>query len=672
MNQTKSFDPLAWANNSANNVSDNGDAKMTAPHVNNGHADGGSTLDVELAKARATADELLRMGANIAESYDDYLQLGFALANGLGEQGRDIYHELCAQSVKYKEADCEKKWQECLSKNDGRTTIASFYKMAQDAGVDLSAIGRAFPSISSNPHGSSENVDGTDRDVSEKHHLINNKGVIFSGSPVPPAEQKPQDSSEGMRVLRNSQPSKATETADDDEAGLLFSETFSDRMDEAQQCSLIRDVMGTQNDAESKDKVVLAALIAWSGAIPNVKGLYHSDMVEPPLYAILNAPSGVANKGAVKACLQLLMPVEWEIAAQVRKEQEVYESQHNAWLAMDPKQRKNTPEPKEPKSRSLFIAGNSSASVVYEDLLANGGSGIIFESEADTVAAVLTQEWGQWSDLLRKAFHHERLTLRRKNDNLRVVIEHPRLAALLTCTPGQIPLLLPSNQEENGLANRFLFYCLRGSAGWKNPFGNDNKPLAEDMLKIGQRFLKLYHALQQRADKPLEFAFSDAQKQLFNEFFRPLYDEQIGMNGRELSAYVFRLGLSTFRLAMVLTVLRCADNEPMFEPLSQVLVCTDQDFQTALTIANTLIDHTCHVYNNVLVHDQKPVVAPGVKMPDRQRQFLTSLPNDFTAEIWKEAALQLNIPPKTAERYMGEFVNKFHLVKRIQNGVFRK
>ena len=82
----------------------------------------------------------------------------------------------------------------------------------------------------------------------------------------------------------------------------------------------------------------------------------------------------------------------------------------------------------------------------------------------------------------------------------------------------------------------------------------------------------------------------------------------------------------------------------------------------------------------MLVHDQKPVVAPGVKMPDRQRQFLTSLPNDFTAEIWKEAALQLNIPPKTAERYMGEFVNKFHLefvnkfhlVKRIQNGVFRK
>lgn len=672
MNQNITFDPLAWANNNANNVSDNEDGKVQAPQVANEQANGGSTLDVELAKARATADELLRMGANIAESYDDYLQLGFALANGLGEQGRDIYHELCAQSAKYKEGDCEKKWRECMSKNDGRTTIASFYKMAQQAGVDLSAMGRAFPSISSNPHGSSENVEGDNMTVSEQNHRVNNKSVIFTGSPSSPAALKSQGSGEGMRVLRNSQPSSATETADDDEARFLFSETFSDRMDEARQCSLIRDVMATQNDAESKDKVVLAALIAWSGAIPNVKGLYHSDMVEPPLYAILNAPSGVANKGAVKACLQLLMPVEWEIDSQVRKEQEEYERQHNAWLAMDPKQRKSTAEPKEPKARSLFIAGNSSASIVYEDLQANGGCGIIFESEADTVAAVLTQEWGQWSDLLRKAFHHERLTLRRKNDNLRVVINHPRLAALLTCTPGQIPLLLPSTQEENGLANRFLFYCLRGSAGWKDPFGSDNKPLADDMLKIGQRFLKLYHALLQRADKPLEFAFSDGQKQQFNEFFKPLYDEQIGMNGRELSAYVFRLGLSTFRIAMVLTVLRCADHEPMFEPLSQVLLCSDQDFRTALTIANTLIDHTCHIYNNVLVHDQKSLVAPGVKMPDRQRQFLISLPDDFTADIWKAKASELNIPAKTAERYMGEFVNKLHLVTRIQNGVFRK
>lgn len=95
----------------------------------------------ELTKAKIVCDELIKRGINIAESYEDYLKLGFALANGLGEDGHDIYHKLCSQSSKYREKDCEEKWQECLSKNDGRITIATFYNMAKKAEIDLSIIG---------------------------------------------------------------------------------------------------------------------------------------------------------------------------------------------------------------------------------------------------------------------------------------------------------------------------------------------------------------------------------------------------------------------------------------------------------------------------------------------------------------------------------------------------
>lgn len=98
----------------------------------------------ELAKARATVRELLRRGANIADDYGDYVRLGFALANGLGSEGRELYHQLCSMSPKYREKDCERKWQECMRQNDGRTTIATFYQMAKLAGVDLSCIAREF------------------------------------------------------------------------------------------------------------------------------------------------------------------------------------------------------------------------------------------------------------------------------------------------------------------------------------------------------------------------------------------------------------------------------------------------------------------------------------------------------------------------------------------------
>lgn len=98
----------------------------------------------ELAKARAVTRELLRRGANIADAYGDYLKLGFALANGLGSYGRELYHDLCRQSSKYNETDCERKWQHCLNKTDGRTTIATFYSMAKQAGVDVGSIAKAY------------------------------------------------------------------------------------------------------------------------------------------------------------------------------------------------------------------------------------------------------------------------------------------------------------------------------------------------------------------------------------------------------------------------------------------------------------------------------------------------------------------------------------------------
>ncbi len=97
-------------------------------------------------KIMAVGQELLARGANIAESYSDWLRLGFALADGLGSEGGDLYHQLSAQSSKYNEAACEKKWRQCLAKSNGRTTIKTFYYMAQQAGVDLSEIGRRFPS----------------------------------------------------------------------------------------------------------------------------------------------------------------------------------------------------------------------------------------------------------------------------------------------------------------------------------------------------------------------------------------------------------------------------------------------------------------------------------------------------------------------------------------------
>ncbi|TAK39653.1 MAG: DUF3987 domain-containing protein [Saprospiraceae bacterium] len=47
------------------------------------------------------------------------------------------------------------------------------------------------------------------------------------------------------------------------------------------------------------------------------------------------------------------------------------------------------------------------AAMFRQHLAGNGGSGILCETEADTLGNVLQQDWGKYSDLMRKCFSHE-------------------------------------------------------------------------------------------------------------------------------------------------------------------------------------------------------------------------------------------------------------------------
>lgn len=629
----KIFDPMAWASASE---------APKAEHVN-------YQQNSELEKAKATTDELLRIGANIAESYDDYLHLGFALADGLGADGRELYHQLCAQSTKYRAKDCETKWQECLSKHDGRTTIASFYKMAQQAGADLSAISQQFPSNPSSPHvGVDNSAYGSNTYSSNNSHI-----------PSTPLNREGNEGSEGNNTEENSI------------NAVQYTETFSDKIDHSKLPTLLRVPVETQTEVEGRDKVILAALTLYSGAMPSVFGIYDGKRVYPPFYTLIDAPSG-ADKGVISDCRQLLMPIEWEIRRQYESELENYKQELTKWTALDKKQRASQQEPEKPVYRSLFIPANSSATAAYQALADNNEWGIIFETEADTLTQALKQDYGDYSDGLRKAFHHETISYSRRKDDEHVNLNCPRLASLLTCTPGQIPQLLSPQQVENGLANRFLFYNLRSKHEWRNVFAQCDEPISDQLLKVGQRYLELYHDLEKQSHHPLQFVLSVEQQLRFNEYFSGLLLEQIGLYGEQLDAFVKRLGLATFRLAMVLTVLRCNDHQPRLEPMSQTLVCAEDDFCTAMTIANCLINHTTHVYANLLPHDDVKSLATGTTLSAAEKSLFDAIGNDFTTQDCKQAAAALGITWKSAERYIGKFVSTYHIVNRIKNGHYHK
>jgi len=76
-------------------------------------------------------------GANIAEDYQSYITLGFAIAAGFGESGRPYFHALAGISQKYNSEHTDKQYNHCLKNPSGGVTVGSFYWLLRQAGVEF-------------------------------------------------------------------------------------------------------------------------------------------------------------------------------------------------------------------------------------------------------------------------------------------------------------------------------------------------------------------------------------------------------------------------------------------------------------------------------------------------------------------------------------------------------
>ncbi len=72
---------------------------------------------------------------DITPNYDNWLKLGFALADGLGINGLPIFQRLSRFYPGYNPAECEKQFHQCLKGNRNGITIKSFFQVAKDYGI---------------------------------------------------------------------------------------------------------------------------------------------------------------------------------------------------------------------------------------------------------------------------------------------------------------------------------------------------------------------------------------------------------------------------------------------------------------------------------------------------------------------------------------------------------
>lgn len=425
---------------------------------------------------------------------------------------------------------------------------------------------------------------------------------------------------------------------------------------------IFRDISSLGKTLTEKDMLLLASITILSGAFPEAYAIYDSSKVYANLFTFLvaNAASG---KGRTTSCLKLVSLIEQEVREANKQEMDDYQQEIADIRAMGRKA-SGMPLPKEPPYRSLIIPANCSSTAIYQALHDNHDQGITFETEADSLANTLKSDYGNFSDGLRKGFHHEDITYRRRKENEHVEIHNPKWTVYLTGTSGQVTNLIPS--AENGLFSRFLFMKVDIPAKWHNVFSKSNRTIDEEMEAIGKRVYDI-HLILKKKQGGIEFKLTEEQEDKFNDFFNKLVEEYKDMLGRDFVANIYRMGLSAYRIAMILSITRLEDTTS----LPECIICKNEDLECALIIADTLMQHAARIFSTLLPSKEGDDVM-GIKLSPKSEKLFAALPASFNRQMVLAAAQKLGIAKRTAEKYVGEYVSRYNLCKRVDNGKYEK
>jgi hypothetical protein len=525
---------------------------------------------------------------DIAPNYADWRDLGFALADALGESGRNYYHRLSRFYPSYSQSETDKQYSACLASHGHGVTIKTLYHLTKSAGVSVS-----IPQSS---------------------------------------KQTPLETKQVHTPIKE-------ETEDLEEMQETNLPTFPDEI-YTDLPSLLQKVVAKSNSPEDRDLLLLGSLVVISACLPKVYGIYAEREVYPNLFLFVTAQAS-AGKGRLTLCRKLVDPIHKALREVSKLEFEEYQRNLTEYAAT--KNKAETERPKEPPVKMLVIPANNSATGLFQILNDNNGSGLMFETEGDTLALTFKSEHGNYSDGFRKAFHHETISYNRRKDREFVEINNPRLSALLSGTPKQVSALIPS--AENGLFSRFIFYFMNVRPVWNDVFANSSDQTLDSYFNhLGMQFFDLYKHLEYQSE-PIRFCLTSGQQQAFNAYFAQTQNQYLCLYGADYLATVRRLGLITFRMAMILTALRIMDDGDIHSPL----VCRDNDFNTALSMVKILVLHAAQVFQ------QLPSEAVTTAPKNQKQQFLDELPKEFCRKDYLTVANKLGIPDKTAEKHIKRF-----------------
>ncbi len=421
---------------------------------------------------------------------------------------------------------------------------------------------------------------------------------------------------------------------------------------------VIMTIASKYSDKRERDVFITGMLVSFSGSLREVIGTYNKKVCRPNLFGFIVAPaaSGKGVMNDARDCFVALGEKIENVSRQTLKE-------YKRKIAMIKKEKRDTSDiPDKPPFKTLFIPANATTSAIYQSLEDSDGMGLIVDTEADILGKMMMDKIGDTPSLLRCAFHNEHVSYKRVTNDKHVIIKNPRLAVLLSGTPKQVSGIV--NTVENGLFSRFIFYAFYKEPKWNDvsPYGA-NKNFPQIISETAEQILQMYeHVFNQK----LIVTLSQEQWQELNTHFKEKLKKMVFFYSEETSSMVFRFGLITFKIIMILTALRKYEHNKTENKLQ----CHSDDFSTAVQLTDTYLNHSLSIFQSL------PAKSPINMSNKKMESMYDFLPEDI--EFGRADAIEfaqeegLKVSEKTIWNYLDRLVRSGYLDKCSHNRYIKR
>ena len=589
--------------------------------------------------------EAVRMaGADIAPTYIEYVQLAFAIANDCGEAGRNDFLSLCSLSSKYDEKNAQALFSNALHADKEDIHLGTVFHLAGQCGVKISG--------SAGPH--KAGTMGTAGTAPDFPHTCARYNKVEN--------DVSDDTDEEEQLTEGSEPYSPLPT---------FPQNYV-------WPGLLERIISFGKNPEQRDVLLLGAFTVLGASLSHiVRCQYGRKWQAPCMQTFVVAPSA-SGKSALTWVRLLIEPIHDKIRSEVKEAMKTYRREKAAYDSLG-KERKNQEAPVLPPNRMFLIPGNNTGTGILQNIMDSNGTGIICESEADTVSTAIGTEYGNWSDTLRKAFDHDRLSYNRRTDREYKETTACYLSVLLSGTPAQIKPLISS--PENGQFSRNIFYYMPRVGEWKDQFGEDELDVEAEFIRMGHEWKASRDELKKKGLFTLKF--TQQQKDEFNGHFSALFYRSSLVTGEEMSASVMRMGTILCRMMCITALLRSLEIPSLAVPDPTInpenlkdgiitrhnLSITDEDFRAVLALCEPLYLHATHILSFL----DKSTELNSRGIADREMLY-AALPQEFTKQMVMEQAEKLNIPVNTARSWIQRLREKgaLDMVMVKGKGVYSK